>query len=287
MTRFRLILSLILALAACCPCLSWAGAPEPTGFYLVSIGCGDPDNITVKAMKTIKKSDVIFCSDEMKAAWPDLFKGKECLQRPPIAIHKYFRAKASGFSQGSPDQDRKAAKAQKALKVFVDTVTRAVESGKTVCLLDHGDPGIYGPYIWTVDLLRDFNPQVIPGVSSFNAANAALGRGVTFGRAAKSVILTNGADLRNGYKGTDTLDRMTATGSAMVVFTMFTEFETLIEQVSRRYPKQTPVALVIKAGYDKDQDVVKGTLADIVDKVRAYGDVPFEHLVYIGDFMAE
>jgi len=285
MTRFHL--SLILILILCCPCLSGAATPESPGFYLVSIGCGDPDNITVKAMKTIKKSDVIFCSDEMKAAWPDLFRGKECLPRPPIAIHKYFRARTSGFSQGSPDQNKKAAKAKKALKAFVSTVTRAVESGKTVCLLDHGDPGIYGPYIWTVDVLKAFNPKVIPGVSSFNAANAALGKGVTFGRAAKSVILTNGADLRKGYEGTDTLDRMTATGSAMVVFTMFTDFEKLIKEVSLRHPKQTPVALVIKAGYDNGQEVVKGTLADIVAKVRAYGDVPFEHLVYIGDFMAE
>ena len=289
MNRFTCFVSLILIFTACLlwPCASWSAAPDATGFYLISIGCGDPDNITVKAMKTIEKSDIVFCSDEMKAAWPALFKGKECLPRPPISIHKYFRALASGFSQGNPDQNKKRAKVKKELKSFVDTVTRAVNSGKTVCLLDHGDPCIYGPYIWTVDVLKAFNPKVIPGVSSFNAANAAIGKGVTFGRAAKSAILTNAGDLRQGYEGADTLDRMTTARSSMVVFTMFTEFEKLIKEVSLRYPKETPVALVIKAGYDKDQRVVSGTLSNIVERVRAFGDVPFEHLVYIGDFMAD
>lgn len=267
-------------------CCAWA-AEQNTGFYLVSMGCGDPDNITVRAMKTIEKSQVIFCNDTMKAMWPDLFKGKECLPVPPIYIHKYFRAKASGFAQGNPEQNKKAARAEKALKAFVKTVSQAVKSGKTVSLLDYGDPCIYGPYIWTVDVLKEFNPEVIPGVSSFNAANAALGKGLTFGHAAKSAILTNGADLRDGYKGTDTLDRMCAPQSAMVVFTMFTDFEKLVKALSSRYPEDTPMAIVIKAGYEKDERVIKGTLTDIVAKVNAFGNVPFENLIYIGDFMAE
>ncbi|MGD9823590.1 SAM-dependent methyltransferase [Desulfobacter sp.] len=286
--RLKHLLLTILSLSACIiwSCGAFAAGQE-TGFYLVSIGCGDPDNITVRAIKTIEKSQVIFCDDTIKTMWPDLLKGKECLPTPPIAIHKYFRAKESGFAQGNPEQNKKAAKAEKALKSFVKTVTDAVKSGKIVSLLDYGDPCIYGPYIWTVDVLKQFNPKVIPGVSSFNAANAAIGRGLTFGQAAKSAILTNGADLRDGYEGADTLDRLCASHSSMVLFTMFTDFEKLVKELSSRYPEDTPMAIVVKAGYEKDEQVIKGTLSDIVAKAKAFGKVPFENLIYVGDFMAE
>lgn len=266
------------------PGSSGAAVPDPARFFLVSVGCGDPDNITLKAKKTIEKSQLVFCSEEMKALWP-MLKGKECLPRPPIAIHKYFRALKSGFAQGKVAKKGKQAQVEKALDAFVQTVTNAVKSGKTVCLLEHGDPCIYGPYIWTMEVLKDLDPKVIPGVSSFNAANAALGKGLTFGNASHSAILTNAADLRNGYKGADTLDRMAATRSSMVIFTMFTDFEKLVGELKARYPEQTPMALVVKAGYDTQERIIQGTLADIVSRVKAAGKIPFEHLIYLGDFM--
>ncbi|PIE70006.1 MAG: hypothetical protein CSA22_10140 [Deltaproteobacteria bacterium] len=263
-------------------------SPTPTQFYLVSIGCGDPDNITLKAHKTIQNAQVVFCDPQMKKMFPALLADKETLPRPPIAIHKYFRAKQSGFAQGKPvKKTYKHEKAKKALDAFVSTVKAAAKSGKTVCLLEYGDPCIYGPYIWTLDVLKDLNPKVITGVSSFNTASAALQRGVTFGRAARSVILTNGADLRHGYTGADTLDRMTATRSSLVIFTMFTDFEKLMAELGKRLPQKTPVAIVVKAGYDAEERVIRGTLANIVPRVKAEGKLPFEHLIYVGDFMAD
>ena len=44
--------------------------------------------------------------------------------------------------------------------------------------------------MWYVEAFEDLNPKIIPGVSCFNGANAALGKGVTSGEKAHSVILT-------------------------------------------------------------------------------------------------
>jgi precorrin-4 methylase len=278
----QLILILVLALF-----IPGAALAAQGNFFLVSVGCGDADNITLKAMKTIKKSEVIFCSDQMKKQWPDLFEGKTCLALPPVSIHKYFRAVQTGFAQGKPSKKEKPAAVAKALDAFVQTVTRAIGSGKNVSLLENGDPCIYGPYIWTTRVFKEMNPKVIPGVSCFNAANAALGKGVTFGRAAHSAILTNAADLRPGYTGKDTLERLAATRSSLVFFTMFTEFEKLVNKLGSLYPENTPVAIVAKAGYEADERIIQGTLANIISRVKAAGPIPFEHLVYLGDFMEE
>ncbi len=285
--RTRALGALILIVAYLfLPGSSGAAIPDPARFFLVSVGCGDPDNITLKAQKTIEKSQLVFCSEKMKALWPDMLKGKECLPRPTVAIHKYFVALKTGFSvPGTVIKKEKQVQVKKALETFIQTVTQAVKSGKTVCLLDHGDPCIYGPYIWTMEMLKDLDPKVIPGVSSLNAANAALGKGLTFGNASHSAILTNAADLKKDYPGADTLDRMAATRSSMVIFTMFTDFEKLVGELKARYPEQTPMALVVKAGYDAQERVIQGTLADIVSRVKAAGKIPFEHLIYLGDFM--
>ncbi len=257
------------------------------GFFLVGLGCGDPDNTTLKAIKVIKASDMIFGDDYAKDAYAEFLAGKKILPLPSLKIHKYFQASKGGFARGSAVKKKDISKTaiKEELDRFVSTVTDAVKAGKTVSLLDYGDPCIYGPYIWTMKVLKDLNPTIIPGVSSLNAANAALRQGLTFGQAAHSAILTNAADLRDGYKGMDTIGRMAATHSSMVVFTMFTKLSPLVNTLKRHYSVDTPIAVVINAGYKDKQRVVRGTLDSIVGIVENQGGLPFLHLIYVGDFL--
>ena len=48
-----------------------------TQLYLVSMGNGDPDNITLRAINTIKDSDIIFCSKRTRDKFPILLQGKK------------------------------------------------------------------------------------------------------------------------------------------------------------------------------------------------------------------
>jgi precorrin-4 methylase len=272
-------------LATLCAIAGPAAAQESGHFYLVSVGCGDADNITLKAMKTIQSADIIYCSKKNRQAYPELFKGKTVYPRPGIHIHRYLQSLRGNFGHGKSRGEDLSTKAKPELEAFVQTVTQAVHAGKNVCLLEGGDPCIFGPYIWTVEVLQDLDPVIIPGVSCLNAANAALQKGLTFGIAAHSAILTNAADTRPGYGGSDTIARMAAMQSSMVVFTMFSDMENLVAELGRFYPPDTPVAIVARAGYEKDEQVIRGTLENILQVMKKKGGVPFEHLVYIGDFM--
>ncbi|WP_419657144.1 CbiF4: predicted cobalt-precorrin-3 methylase [Desulfosarcina variabilis str. Montpellier] len=284
-----LISTLIGCLAVAITATATSGTEATHGgrFYLVSVGCGDADNITLKAMKVIKSSDIIFGDADLKTVYPDLMAEKQILPKPSLKIHKYFQSLKGEFAQGAKIKRKEVSNAaiQGELDRFVRTVTDAVKAGKIVSLLDYGDPCIYGPYIWTMKVLEALDPVIIPGVSSLNAANAALKRGLTFGRAAHSAILTNAAELKAGYNGMDTIERMATTRSSMVVFTMFTRLTPLVERLSRYYPGDTPIAVVINAGYADKERVVRGTLDTIVAIVEKQGALSFAHLIYVGDFL--
>ncbi|MDY6954968.1 MAG: SAM-dependent methyltransferase, partial [Thermodesulfobacteriota bacterium] len=152
------------------------------GLYLVSMGSGDADNLTLRAVNTIKGSDIIFCRKEMPDQFPDLLQGKE-IHDPGFGIFAIYGK--------SPEEARrnKRFNYEEKMKAF-DEITRiirtAVKQGKAVSVLCSGDPTIYGPNMWYAEAFEDLEPEIIPGISCFNAANAALRKGVTRGVKAHS-----------------------------------------------------------------------------------------------------
>ena len=123
-------------------------------------------------------------------------------------------------------------------------------------------------------------PKNNSGLSCFNAANAALRRGITTSENTKSVILT-AAD----WPGkTDTIEELSVHRATMVVFTMRTEFRKFIEKLSVDYPPQTPVAIVKHAGYAEKEEVVRASLGTILDRI-GQEKLPFEYLIYVGEFL--
>ncbi|MCI5164133.1 MAG: hypothetical protein D3917_19385, partial [Candidatus Electrothrix sp. AX5] len=157
---------------------------------------------------------------------------------------------------------------------FAAKVRKAVAEGKTVAMLDSGDPLVYGPCSWSLAELNDLNTEVVPGVSCFNAANAALKTGVTEGEKSHSVILASGW----------TVDEMARHQSTMVLFTMRNEFKKFIDTLTKYYSPDTPAAVVVRAGYAQDERVVQGTLGSLLDQVGKE-KLPFEYMLYVGDFL--
>lgn len=70
----------------------------------------------------------------------------------------------------------------------------------------------------------------------------------------------------------------------MVLFTMKTEFSQFIDKLSTNYPPETPIALVKHAGYADQEEVITSTLGEVLEEVDQ-DQLPFEYLIYIGDFL--
>lgn len=254
-------------------------APEKPRLYLVSVGNGDPDNITLRAVNTIKEADIVFCADRTRDKFPILLEGKE-IHDPGFGIFGvYGKTPEEGRKNKRFNYDEKMGQFAEISKI----IRAGIKSGKTVAVLDSGDPTIYGPNMWYMEAFEDLNPDIIPGVSCFNAANAALRKGVTSGIKAHSVILTASFG-REDYKGLDSVESLAEHQATMAFFTMFMDMEKVVGQLRTHYPGDTPVAIVQHAGYRDKERVIPATLDTILEKIKGH-DIDFEYMLYVGDFL--
>ena len=254
-------------------------ASEKTNLYLVSVGNGDPDNITLRAINTIRNSDIIFCADRTRDKFPILLQGKE-IHDPGFGIFGVFGRKAEDVKNNKRfNYDEKMKQFTEISKI----IRQGIQNGKTVAVLDSGDPTIYGPKMWYMEAFEDLNPEIVPGVSCFNAANAALRKGVTSGIKAHSTILTASFG-REDYQGLDSVESLAQHQATMAFFTMFMDMEKVVKQLKTNYPGDTPVAIVQHAGYRDKEQVIPATLDTILDKIKDH-DITFEYMLYVGDFL--
>jgi len=278
MVNKRLAVSELFALAlwlgaSLAPALAAENGPC---FYLVGVGPGDPDLITVRAVRVLEKVDVVFCPRSLRKNVAPYLEDKNVLDVDWF-LWRYY---GQDPSELGANQRRLCEEIARKRRVFVSQVRCAVRAGKTVAVLSPGDPLIYGPHAWCLEEFEDLEPVVIPGLSCFNAANAALGRDVTKSRYTRSVILA--ADDWPGM--IDTIEKLSAHRTTMVLFTMKADFDELVRKLSVNYPAPTPVAIVKYAGYAEKEEVVRGTLATIREQVDSER-LPFEYLIYVGDFL--
>lgn len=251
-------------------------APDKKGkFYLVGMGPGDPDLATLRAMEVIKKADLIFSGTRLNGKFAEVLAGKQVIEGYHRLFPFYGKDCAEAEASGRRRKERMSCEEYHAKQnEFAAMVRKAVAEGKTVAMLDSGDPLVYGPCSWSLTELSDLDTDVVPGLSCFNAANAALKTGVTEGEKSHSVILAS------GWSAED----MSALQSTMVLFTMRQEFKDFIDKLSKHYAPDTPAAVVVKAGYANEERVVQGTLGSMLDKVGAE-KLPFEYMLYVGDFL--
>jgi len=209
-----------------------SGKKGKSALYLVSVGVGDADLITVRAINTIKKSNVIVCWKKTKEKLAEYLNGKEFLDSS-LGSWRYYGKDCSRIKD-----KKKRAKCEENRKKrakLISEIRSAIAMGKTVAVLDSGDPLIYGPKAWYLEEFEDLNPVVIPGVSCFNAANAALGKGVTRGKETHSVVLTTRREI----------EKLSGCHPTMVIFTMGAKFEELVNKLKGLYPGETPIAVVV------------------------------------------
>jgi precorrin-4 methylase len=245
-------------------------------FYLVGVGPGDPDLSTLRALKVIEKADVIFAGKRISDRFGAYLNGKKVI----AGYHRLFPFYGKDCSKLTPAERARERMSceeyHRKQAEFAAIVRAAVSQGKTVAMLDSGDPLIYGPCSWVLTELRDLETEVVPGLSCFNAANAALGTGVTEGKSSHSVILASGWSVQE----------MAEHRSTMVLFTMRTQLKKFIDTLSKHYPSDTPVGIVFSAGYAEKEKVVHAKLGSILETVGT-NKLPFEYLLYVGDFLAE
>ena len=235
-------------------------ASQPN-IYLVGMGPGAADLITIGAQQAIRKADLIICNPVLAKQFSGLLAGKELL---------VTNEKSCPQNKSSAD---KSAKRDRIIK----TVRKAVKGNKVVAFLDQGDPMVYGNRLWCLNAFKDLTVKVEPGINLFHAANAALRDDISFSDIAKSIIITSND--APGQK--DTIDKLASNSATMVVYCQKNKFPLMLKKLSKKYSSDTPIALVLNAGYTDKEMVVWGTIANI-EKTVAKQKLPKEFMVFVG-----
>jgi precorrin-4/cobalt-precorrin-4 C11-methyltransferase len=155
------------------------------------------------------------------------------------------------------------------LDEVLTVLTAAWQAGKKAVRLHTGDPALYGAIREQMQRLDQENIpyEVVPGVSSALATAAVLQAELTVPEVTQTVIFTRQAG-RTPVPERESLRKLAAIQASMCIFLSVSMIEKVVaELVAGGYPEDTPVAVVEKASWP-DQQIVRGKLADIADKVN-------------------
>lgn len=227
--------------------------------YFIGAGPGDPDLITVKGKKIVETSDVI------------IYAGS--LVNP--AIIACAREDAVIFNSASMT-----------LEEVLAEMGKAVAQGKKVARVHTGDPSIYGAIREQMDALEKMGIsfEVVPGVSSFTAAAAAIQKEFTLPGVSQTIICTR-LEGRTPVPEGEALEKLASHQASMAIFLSVQDIQNVVERLTVHYPKTTPVAIVEKATWP-EQQVILGTLEDIAGKVKEAG-ISKTAQILVGNFLGD
>ncbi len=152
-------------------------------------------------------------------------------------------------------------------KMTLEEVVSAMAArgpAETVVRLHTGDPSIYGAIREQMDALRARGLPfgVVPGVSSFCAAAAALEAEYTLPDVSQTVIVTRMAG-RTSVPERENIPALAAHGATMVLFLSVGMLEKLRDELlAGGYSPDTPAAIVYKASWP-DEKIARGTVANL------------------------
>ena len=246
--------------------------------YIVGMGTA-PDLITVRGLEAIKKADIVLVHDPQGLAdWKDLIGKKEAWVFPRYNLMFYG---INPDTLSDPSDKALAKKLETARYEIVHKVRSAVEHGKTVAVLEGGDPMMYGVTFYLEMLPKDLPSEIVPGVGAFQAASAAVKMSPPYGWDTNAVILT----MSDWTGRADTNGKLMEAGTSMVFYTMHLDYPKVFTELNRHYPQDTPVAIVCYAGDRQRQRVLTSTLGRFFDEVNLK-DVPADaHLLLVGKFL--
>ncbi|MGO4198841.1 precorrin-2 C(20)-methyltransferase [Rhizobium sp. YAF28] len=227
----------------------------------VGTGPGDPELLTIKAVRAIEGADVIaYFAKQGRSG-----NGKaivEHLLKPDIELLPLYYPVTTELDKDDPLY-------QSRITDFynrsADAVARQLEAGRTVAVLSEGDPLFYGSYMHLhVRLSQRYPTEVIPGVSAMSGCWSLAGMPIVQGDDVLSVL--------PGTMGEQELTRRLADTEAAVIM-----------KVGRNLPKIRR-ALEAAGRLGDALYVERGTMANaamVKLAERGEGDAPYFSLVLV------
>jgi len=228
--------------------------------HFIGAGPGAADLITVRGLALIRRCPVVLFAGSLvpEAVVAEAPQGARVVDTAPLTLDE-----------------------------IVGEMERAHAAGHDVARVHSGDPSLYGAIAEQMRRLDKLGIpyDVTPGVPAFAAAAAALGTELTLPGISQTVILTRTAVRASSMPPGEELATLGRSGATLAIHLSVNNLARVVRDLLPHYGADCPVAVACRVSWP-DQRIIRGTLADIRDKVKAAG-ITRTALILVGRTLGE
>lgn len=246
-------------------CDGGGGSCGPGNVYLVGTGPGDPELLTLKAVRVIQSAhlllyDRLVSNDVLELVGPD--------------ARLLYVGKTAGYHSRTQEE-------------IHELLLSFAEAGATVVRLKGGDPLVFGRGGEEMDFLQKQGIQVkvIPGITAASGIAAELGIPLTHRGIANSVRFLTGHSRKGGTDPLFVAENAADLDSTLVVYMGLSTLPSLaLKLMHHGLPSNTP-AVAVERGTTPQQRLVFAELKDLADEISC-AELVSPTLIVIGKVVA-
>jgi precorrin-4/cobalt-precorrin-4 C11-methyltransferase len=225
--------------------------------YFIGAGPGDPDLLTLR--------------------------GRRLIERCPVCLYAGSLVPAEVVACAPPGAEVTDT-APLHLEQIIELMSAAHTAGKDVARVHSGDPSLYGAVAEQMRKLDELGIpyEVVPGVSSFTAAAAALRLELTPAGANQTVILTR-APGRTGVPENESLGELARHRAGLVLFLSAAQVPAVVEALTPHYGREAPVVVAYRVSWP-DQLLLRCTLGTLAQTMAEAG-IRLTALILVGPML--
>ncbi len=221
-----------------------SGQQGPTGrVFFVGAGPGAPDLLTLRGAEAIANADIVIWASSL--VHPDVLRHA----KPGAEIVDSARLPMEGV---------------------LPCYERAAQEKLTVARVHSGDPSLWGAIQEQLEQCAalGLDTEIVPGVSSFTAVAARIGRELTIPEVAQSVILTRLGGGKTPMPPGERVAEFARHGTTMALFLSAARSAQLQDELlAGGYPPDTPCVVAFQVTWP-DELIIQCALADLATTIR-------------------
>lgn len=221
--------------------------------HVVGIGPGDPELMTLKSVRILNETQCIFVPkgrEEGTSLALSIVRKALSLEGKDIVELHFPMMKTSPHPGPLPSGERVVSPAEELEAKWneaVHAIVAVLEQGNDAAFITIGDPGIYSTFFYLYDKLLERMPslaiEIIPGISSINAAAARAGMYLGLGNERIAILPANYLD---------SLEKTLVEFDTVVLMKVSKVFTTVRDMLNRMN-RIAQATYVVRAGMDDER----------------------------------